>query len=98
MGTLSCLLIKCFKTVINKLVIKYPQITTVEEKILILSLPYLGNIFLQTRTILTKYFKGILNCCKLQIVFESQRKLANVLRFKDLLFFDLVSGIIYKYT
>ena len=89
---------KCFKTIINKLVIKCPQITTVEEKILILSLPYLGNIFLQTKTILRKYFKGILNCCKLEIVFKSQRKLANVLRFKDLLFFDLLSGVIYKYT
>ena len=34
---------KCFKTIINKLVIKRPQITTVEKKTLILSLPYLGD-------------------------------------------------------
>ena len=87
---------KCFKTVINKLVIKCPQITTVEEKTLILSLPYLGDISLQARTILRKY--SVLNCCKLQIVFKSQRKLANVFWFKDLLLFDLVCGVIYKYT
>ena len=34
---------KCFKMVINKLVIKRPQVTTV-EKTLILFLPYLGDI------------------------------------------------------
>ena len=88
---------KCFKMIINKLVIKPSQVTTVAKKILILSLPYLGDISLQTRTKLSKSFKGILNCCKLQIVCKSQRKLANVFRFKDRLPFDLVSGVVYKY-
>ena len=73
---------KCFKMVINKLVIKRSQVTTVEKKTLILSLPYLGDISLQTRTKLRKSFKDILNCCKLQIVFKSQRKLT-VFQFKD---------------
>ena len=68
---------KCFKMVINKLVIKRPQVTTGEKKEILL-LPYLGDISLQTRTKLRKSFKGILNCCKLQIAFKSQRKLANV--------------------
>ena len=45
-----------------------------------------------------KSFKGILNCSKLQIVFKSQRKLASVFRFKDRLPYDLVSGVVYKYT
>ena len=89
---------KCFKMVINKLVIKRPQVITVEKKTLLLSLPYLGDISLQTRPKLRKSFKGILNCCKLQIVFKTQRKLANVFRFKDRLPFDLVSGVVYKYT
>ena len=79
--------------VINKLVIKHPQVTTVEKKTLIMSLPYLGDVSLQTRTKLRKSFKGILNCCKLQIVFKSQMKLANVFRFKDRVPFDLVSGL-----
>ena len=57
---------KCFKMVINKLVIKPLQVTTVEKKTLILPLPYLRDISLQTRTKLRKSFKGILNCCKLQ--------------------------------
>ena len=35
---------KCFKMVINKLILKRPQVTTVEKKTLILSLLYLGDI------------------------------------------------------
>ena len=53
---------KCFKMVITKLVIKHPEVTTVEKKTLILSLPHLGGISLQTRIKLKKSFKGILNC------------------------------------
>ena len=45
----------------NVLVIKRPQITTVEKKTLILSLPYLGDISLQKKTKLRNSFKGILN-------------------------------------
>ena len=82
---------KYFKMVINKLVIKRLLVTQVEKKTLILLLPYLGDISLQTRTKLRKSFKSIFNCCKLQIVFKSQRKLANVFRFKDRLPFNLVS-------
>ena len=47
---------------------------------------------LQTRTKLKKSLKGILNCCKLQIVFKSQNKLANALRFKYRIPKELTSG------
>ena len=77
--------------VINKLVIKRPQVTIIGKKTWTL-----GNISLETRTELKKSFKDILNCCKLQIVFKTQRKLANVFRFKDCLSF-LVFGVVYKY-
>ena len=87
-----------FKTFVDKLFINRPQVTTVEEKTLFLSFPYLEEISLQTRTKLRKSFKGSLNSCKLQIVFKSQRKLSNVFRFKDRLPLDLVSGVVYKYT
>ena len=53
---------------------------------------------MQTRTKLRKSLKGLLNSFKLQIVFKSQRKLLNVFRFKVRLPFDLVSGVVYKYT
>ena len=38
-----------------------------------------------------------MNCCKLQIVFNSQRKLADIFQFRVCLPFDLVSGVVYKY-
>ena len=88
----------CFKTFVDKLFIKRPQLITVEKKTLFLSLPYLGKISLQTRTKLRKSLKGLLSSCKLQIVFKSQRKLSSVFHFKDHLPFDLVSGVAYKYT
>ena len=91
----------CFKTFVDKLFIKRPELIvlklTVEKKILFLSLPYLGETSLQTRTKLRKSLKGFLNSCKLQIDFKSQRKLPNVFRFKDRLPSDLVSGVVYKY-
>ena len=62
-----------------------------------MSLPYLGEISLQTRTKLRKSLKGLLNPRKLHIAFKIQRKLSNVFRFTDRLHFDLVSGVVYKY-
>ena len=53
---------------------------------------------LQTRTKLRKSLKDLLNSCKLQIIFKSQRKLSNLFHFTDRLPFDFVSGIVYKYT
>ena len=75
----------CFKTFVDKLFNKRPQLITVEKNTLFLSLPYLGEISLQTRTKLRKSLKGLLNSCKLKIVFKIQRKLSNVFSFKDCL-------------
>ena len=88
----------CFKTFVDKLFIKRPQLITVEKKTLFLSLSYLGEISLQNRTKLRKSLKGLLNSCKLQFFLKSQKKLSNVFRFKDRLPSDLVSGVVYKYT
>ena len=66
-------------------------------KTLFLALPYLGPLSLQTRTKLRKSLKGILNCCKLQIVFKSQNKLAKAFRFKDRILEELTSGVVYKF-
>ena len=43
---------------------------TVEKKCLVLVLPYLGSISLQTRAKLKKSLKNINNCCNLQIVLK----------------------------
>ena len=46
----------------------HEKVITVPEKPLFLALPYLGPLSLLTKTKLRNSPKGILNCCKLQIV------------------------------
>ena len=70
---------------------------TVEKKHLVLVLPYLGSISLQTRTKLKKSLKNILNCCKLQIVFKNKTRLGNNFRFKDQIHKYCTSGVVYKF-
>ena len=88
---------KCFKTLLDQLFIKKPQVLTVEKKTLTLVLPFLGNLSLQTKTKLQNVLKRVLGCCKIQIVFKSQRNLSNVFRFKDRLPYELISRVVYKF-
>ena len=57
---------KCFKTLLDQLFIKKPQVLTVEKKTLTLVLPFLGNLSLQTKTKLQNVLKRVLGCCKIQ--------------------------------
>ena len=41
--------------------------------------------------------KGVLNCCKLQIIFKSQNKLCNDFRLKDTVHQILTSGVVCKF-
>ena len=38
---------------------------------------YLGAISMQTKIKLFKAIKGVLNCCKLQVIFKSQNKICD---------------------
>ena len=87
----------CFKVFLDNKYRVREKVITVPKKTLFLVLPYLGPLSLQTRTKLRKSLKGILNCCKLQIVFKSQNKLAKAFRFKDRIPKEITSGVIYKF-
>ena len=67
------------------------------EKPLVLVLPYLGSIFLQTMTKLKRSLKNMLNYCKLQTEFKNKTRLGNNFRFKDQIPKDLTSGVVYKF-
>ena len=69
-----------------------------EKKSLYLVLPYLGPISLQVKTKKRNAMKNTLNCCKLQVIFKSERKLSNIFRFKDRVPYNLVPGVVYEYT
>ena len=82
---------------LNRIHILKDKVPTVEKKPLQLVLPYLGSISLQTRTKLQKSIKGVLNCCKLQVIFKSQNKLCNNFRIKDPVPQILTSGVVCKF-
>ena len=50
-----------------------------------------------TRTKLQQALNGILDCCKLEIVFKCQTRLSNSFRYKDLIPKYLISGVVYKF-
>ena len=87
---------KCFKNFMDN-IHAVETTPTVAKKPLVLVLPYLGSISLQTRTRLKKSLKNILNCCKLQIVFKNKTWLGNNFHFKDQISKDLTSGFVYKF-
>ena len=62
-----------------------------------LVLRYLGSISLQTRTKLQKSIKGVLNCCKLHVIFKSQNKLCNRFHFKNPVPQTLTSDVVYNF-
>ena len=64
---------------------------------MLLVLPYLGTIFLQTKTKLQQVLKGVLNYYKLEIAFKCQTRLSNSFRYKDPIPKDLISGVVYKF-
>ena len=87
----------CFKVFLDNKYRVREKVITVPKKTLFLVFPYLGPLSLQTRTKLRKSLQGILNCCKLQIVFKSQKKLAKAFRFKDCIPKELTFGVVYKF-
>ena len=88
---------KCFKKFLDNVHLVKEKVPTVERKRLLLVLPYLGVIFLQTRTKQQQALKGVLNCCKLEIAFKYQTKLFNSFQFKDPIPKDFMSGVVYKF-
>ena len=58
---------RCFKKFLNNIHLVKENVPTVEKKRLLLVLPYLGIISLQTTTKLQQTLKRVLNCCKLEI-------------------------------
>ena len=88
---------KCFKKFLDNVHFIKENVPTVEKKRLLLVLPYLGIISLQTRTKLQQALKSALNCCKLEIIFKCETRLSNSFRYKDPVPKGLISGVAYKF-
>ena len=88
---------RCFKLFLNGIRILREKVPIIAKKPLRLVLLYLGTISLQTRTKLQKSIKGVLNCCKLQVIFKSQKNLCTKFHFEDNVPQILTSGAVYKF-
>ena len=88
---------RCFKLSLKSTHIFTGKVPTVEKKPLRIILPYFATISLQTTTKMQKFIKGVLNCCKFQVVFKNQNKLCNNCCFRDLVRQILTSGVVYKF-
>ena len=88
---------KCFKKSLNNIHLVKENLPIVEQKPLLLVLPCLGIISLQTRTKLQQALKGALNCWKLEIVAKCQTRLSNSFCYKPSIPKDLISGAVYKF-
>ena len=96
-GYLQNFIDRCFKFFSSRIHILKEKVPAVERKPLLLVLLYLGFISLQTRTKLQKSIEGVLNCCKLQVIFKSQNRLFNGFPFKDPASQFHTSGVVYKF-
>ena len=86
-----------FKKFMDNIHVVKETTLTVGKKPLVLVLPYLGSMSLQTRVKLKKSLKNILNCYKLQIVFKNKTRLGDNFHFKDQIPKDLTCGVVYKF-
>ena len=93
---METLLTNVLKKFLNNIHLVKENVPTVEKKHLLQVLPYVGIISLQTRTEQQQALKGVLNCCKLEIVFKCQTRLSNSFHYKDSLPKDLTSSV-YKF-
>ena len=84
----------CSKNVAYNILTESTVKLTVEMRLLILSLPFLGYISLQLKTKLRKSFKNILDCFKIEIVLRSQRILSSQFRLKEPLPYGLMSKVV----
>ena len=73
------------------------QVQTVDRKKLLLILPYLGKFSLQSKDKLQKLFEKKLPFCSLQIVFKTNKRIANFFPFKDKVPSSLVSHNVYYF-
>ena len=88
---------KCNKKFLDNIHFVKENVSKVEKRRFLLVLPYFGVISLKTRNKLQHAFKGVSNCCKLEIAFKCQTKLSNFFRSKNSKPKDIISGAVYKF-
>ena len=84
---------KCIKEFLDKILAPKPVVSTVPKKDLVIALPYLGKLSLQTH----KRIRSKLSYCKIRLLLQSKCKVSNFYTSKDKIPLFLRSGIVYKF-
>ena len=87
----------CFKALLDNKPRIQGKVITVPKISLCLIIPYLVPVSLLTITKFKTFFKGILNFCKLQIVFKSRNTLTKAFCLKCHIPEELISSVIFKF-
>ena len=90
---------RCIKLFFDKLFsAKKKAVPTVPKKVVNISLPFLVKLSLKIRGNLIKPAKTYFPCCKIQVVFNSGKRIGSFFMFKDMLPLNVRSLLIYKST
>ena len=89
---------RCINHFLEKLFVKKEIVLTVPKKVINISLPYLGKNSLKMRDKLTKLGNTFSPMCKIQVMFNSGKRLGSFFGFKDKVPLNCRSLILYKFT
>ena len=90
---------RCIKLFFDKLFLKKVRLVpTVPKKVITISLPFMGKESLKIRSNLSKVAKNYFQCCKIQVVFNSSKRLGSFFNFKDKVPLNVRSLVLYKFT
>ena len=71
---------------------------TVPRKVINITLPFLGKHSLKIRGNLAKLAKTCFPCCKIQVMFNSGKRLRSFFSFKDKVPLNVRSLLLYRFT
>ena len=89
---------QCIQKFLNNMYIQKPQIPTVTTKELVIILPFLGKMFHIIKTRITKFMNKHIKFGNLRVIFHTNNRLRNYLRFKYFVPETLRSSLIYKFS
>ena len=87
----------CLKKFFNKMFVKKPLVDTVPKKDYIIVLPYLGPLSDKIQKRVRNLFKMYIPSGNINLVWKTQFRLSNYLKFKDVIASDYESHVIYEF-
>ena len=88
---------KCIKKILDKVLAPKTVVSTVPKRNLVICLPYLGELSLQTRNRINRIMKNKLPYYNIRFVFQTKCRISNFFPFKGKNRSFLLSGIVSKF-